>query len=103
MRPDVVPVEAFPQHHGLSRSESLRLHPFLELWVVHPLKHDPGAWLVAAGGRGLSESGEEASRRGRGEVGVEGGGAPPEKRQRRHRNCWFGMVPRRDFPLDPLI
>lgn len=55
MRPDVVPVEAFPQHHGLPRPEPLRLHPFIEFRVVHPLEHDLGAGLAASDGGGSAE------------------------------------------------
>lgn len=85
MRPYVVPVEAFPQHHGLPWPEALRPHPILELRVVHPLEHDPRAGLAAGGGGRSAERGEEAARRRSGGVASsEGGSAPPEERQRRH-------------------
>lgn len=77
MSPDVVPVQAFPQHHGLAWPKPLRLHPILEFRVVHPLEHGLGAGLAASSGSGAVEGGEEAARRGAEEGGAP---APPEER-----------------------
>jgi hypothetical protein len=62
---------------------------YLEFWVIHSLEHDPRAGLAANGSGGPSDGREQTPLRVRGGVGTEGGRAPPEKRQRRHRNCWL--------------